>query len=47
MSAAEAWGIVVAVSPWQASRYLMARDEHTVIRSAIITAGIICSEPGW
>jgi Na+/proline symporter len=36
-----AWGIVVAVSPWQASRYLMARDEHTVIRSAVITAGII------
>lgn len=36
-----AWGIVVAVSPWQASRYLMARDEHTVIRSAVITAGVI------
>jgi len=36
-----AWGIVVAVSPWQASRYLMARDEHTVMRSAVITAGII------
>ena len=29
-----AWGIVVAVSPWQTSRYLMARDEHVVIRSA-------------
>jgi Na+/proline symporter len=36
-----AWGIVVAVSPWQASRYLMARDEHIVIRSATITAGVI------
>ncbi len=36
-----AWGIVVAVSPWQASRYLMARDEHTVVRSATITAGVI------
>ncbi len=36
-----AWGIVVAVSPWQASRYLMARDEHTVIRSATITAGVV------
>ena len=36
-----AWGIVVAVSPWQASRYLMARDEHTVIRSAAITAGVV------
>ncbi|MDX1381602.1 MAG: hypothetical protein R3233_10795, partial [Xanthomonadales bacterium] len=29
-----AWGLVVAVSPWQASRYLMARDEHTVVRAA-------------
>ena len=29
-----AWGIVVAVSPWQSSRYLMARSEHVVIRSA-------------
>lgn len=36
-----AWGVVVAVSPWQASRYLMAKDEHTVIRSAAITAGVI------
>lgn len=36
-----AWGIVVAVSPWQASRYLMARNEHTVIRSATITAGMV------
>jgi len=35
------WGIVVAVSPWQASRYMMARNEHTVIRSAIITAGVV------
>lgn len=29
------WGVVYAVSPWQASRHLMARDEHVVIRSAI------------
>lgn len=29
-----AWGVVVAVSPWQASRYLMARSEQVVIRSA-------------
>ena len=36
-----AWGIVVAVSPWQASRYLMARNEHIVIRSATITAGVV------
>jgi sodium/pantothenate symporter len=28
-----AWSAVMAVSPWQASRYLMAKDEHTVIRS--------------
>ncbi len=30
-----AWGIVYAVSPWQASRHLMARDEHVVLRAAI------------
>jgi len=36
-----AWSIVVAVSPWQASRYLMAKDEHTVIRSAVITSGVV------
>jgi sodium/pantothenate symporter len=36
-----AWGIVVAVSPWQASRYLMARNEHTVIRSSAIAAAVI------
>jgi len=29
-----AWSVVVAVSPWQASRYLMARNEQTVIRAA-------------
>ena len=29
------WGIVYAVSPWQASRHLMARDEHVVLRAAI------------
>ena len=29
-----AWGVVVAVSPWQSSRYLMAKNEHVVIRSA-------------
>ena len=29
-----AWSVVVAVSPWQASRYLMARNEHTVLRAA-------------
>lgn len=30
------WGIVVAVSPWQTSRYLMAKSEHVVIRSGVI-----------
>ncbi len=30
-----AWGVVYAVSPWQASRHLMARDEHVVLRAAI------------
>ena len=29
-----AWSVVVAVSPWQASRYLMARNENTVLRAA-------------
>lgn len=30
-----AWGVTYAVSPWQSSRHLMARDEHVVIRAAI------------
>ena len=29
------WAMVVMVSPWQTSRYLMAKDEHTVMRSSI------------
>jgi len=33
-----AWGLVYAVSPWQTSRYLMAKDEHVVIRAACIAA---------
>ena len=28
-----AWAVVIAVSPWQASRYLMAKNEHVVIRA--------------
>lgn len=36
-----AWGTVFAVGPWQSSRYLMARDEHVVIRSSCITACIL------
>lgn len=29
------WAVVVMVSPWQTSRYLMAKNEHTVIRSSV------------
>ncbi|MED4689687.1 sodium:solute symporter family protein [Peribacillus frigoritolerans] len=29
------WGIVIAVSPWQSSRYLMARNEHVAIRAGV------------
>ena len=35
---AVAWGLVYAVSPWQSSRYLIARDEHVVMRAACIAA---------
>jgi sodium/pantothenate symporter len=35
------WGLVVAVSPWQSSRYLMAKDEHTVIRAACFSIAAI------
>jgi Na+/proline symporter len=31
-----AWSFVTAVSPWQSSRYLMAKNEHVVLRSAIV-----------
>jgi len=31
------WGFSYAVSPWQSSRHLMARNEHVVIRAAIYT----------
>lgn len=33
-----AWGVVAAVSPWQSSRYLIARNEQVVIR-----AGVFCA----
>jgi Na+/proline symporter len=36
-----AWSLVTAVSPWQSSRYLMARSEHVVIRSACIAAVVV------
>jgi sodium/pantothenate symporter len=31
-----AWALVYAVGPWQAGRHLMARDEHVVLRAAIL-----------
>lgn len=30
------WALVYCVSPWQSSRHLMARNEHVVLRSAVI-----------
>ncbi len=36
-----AWSLVTAVSPWQSSRYLMAKTEHVVIRSACIAAVVV------
>lgn len=39
------WFAVCMVSPWQASRYLMAKNEHTVIRSSFIsTVGVFVVE---
>lgn len=37
------WAIVVMVSPWQTSRYLMAKDEHTVVRSSIWASIGVCT----
>ncbi len=37
------WALVVSVSPWQTSRYLMARDEHVVMRSSVWSSiGVMC-----
>jgi len=38
-----AWSFVTAISPWQSSRYLMARNEHVVLRSACIAAIAVMS----
>jgi len=38
-----AWSFVTAISPWQSSRYLMARNEHVVLRSACIAAIAVIS----
>lgn len=35
------WGCVVAVSPWQTSRYLMAKNEHVAIRAGIISMVVL------
>ncbi len=35
------WSLVLAVSPWQSSRYLMAKNEHTVIRAACVATGAV------
>lgn len=32
------WLSVCMVGPWQSSRYLMAKDEHTVVRSSLFSA---------
>ncbi len=37
------WAVVVMVSPWQTSRYLMAKNEHTVVRSSVwASIGVVC-----
>jgi len=35
------WAIAFSISPWQSSRYLMARDEHVVMRSACLSTCIL------
>lgn len=41
MIQAVAWAVVFAIAPHQSSRYLMARDEHVVIRSACATVCVL------
>lgn len=36
-----AWMAVLAVAPWQSSRYLMAKNEHAVIRSSIFASAAV------
>lgn len=36
-----AWMSVLMIAPWQSSRYLMAKDEHTVIKSGIIASAAV------
>ena len=35
------WACVMAVSPWQTSRYLMAKSEHVVARSAVWSCVVV------
>jgi sodium/pantothenate symporter len=35
------WLLVYAVSPWQSSRHLMAKNEHVVLRSAMIACLVV------
>ena len=35
------WAVVYAVSPWQASRHLMAKNEHVVMRAACVTCVVV------
>lgn len=35
------WSLVLAISPWQTSRYLMAKNEHVVTRSALISGLVL------
>lgn len=35
------WALVAATSPWQTSRYLMARTEHTLIRASLLAMGAV------
>ena len=36
-----AWMAVLMVAPWQSSRYLMAKNEHTVVRSGIVASASV------
>lgn len=36
-----AWMAVLMVAPWQTSRYLMAKNEHTVVRSGVIASASV------
>ena len=36
-----AWMAVLAVAPWQSSRYIMAKNEHAVIRSSIVASAAV------